>query len=91
MKMLTCDQDKAKGPDNIPPIFFKNCAWELSLPVTKLFNDSLAAGIFPSNLKIANISPIFKKGDPQAVENYRPISLLSFLSKLFEGLVQIHL
>ena len=91
MQLLTANSDKAKGPDNVPPIFFKNCAWELSLPLTKLFNDSLNSGIFPTCLKSANVSPIFKKGDPANAGNYRPISLLSYVSKLFETLVQKYL
>ena len=87
MSLLTIKTDKAKGPDNIPPIFFKHCAWELSHPLTILFNQSLRQGIFPKALKLANISPIFKKREKTNVENYRPISLLSYPAKLFESLV----
>ena len=41
-------------------------------------------GIFPSKLKIAKILPLFKKNDPYIMDNYRPISLFTSLSKLFK-------
>jgi hypothetical protein len=90
MQMLACKTDKAKGPDNIPPVFLKKCAWELSIPLTILFNQSLESGMFPSRLKIANVVPILKKGDAEDAANYRPISLLSTISKLFETIVCKH-
>ena len=78
------DTSKATGPDGIPGVFLKNCAKELAPSFTKLLNISLQAGIFPNSWKMANICPIFKKGDRTNCENYRPISLLSILSKIFE-------
>ena len=50
------------------------------------FNTSVVTGIFPSNLKHADVSPVFKKGTRLEKSNYRPISILSFLSKIFERL-----
>ena len=44
----------------------------------------LSSGIFPTQLKFAEITPIFKKGDKNAPSNYRPISLLTSFSKIFE-------
>ena len=44
-------------------------------------------GIFPDILKVGQISPIFKKGDPQQFGNYRPVSTLPVLSKIFEKLI----
>ena len=73
------DTSKATGPDGIPGVFLKNCAKELTPFFTKLL--SLQAGVFPNSWKMANICPIFKKGD--RTNNYRPISLLSMLSKNF--------
>ena len=64
----------------------------LSYPLCRLFNLSLQKHQFPSSWKVANVVPVFKKSDPQKVENYRPISLLSLIGKVFEKCVykQIH-
>ena len=50
-------------------------------------NSSIKQGIFPSELKIAKVFPIFKAGDKQLITNYRPISVLNFFSKIFEKVV----
>ena len=52
--------------------------------LTKLIDKSLSSGIFPKSLKIANVIPLFKSGPPTLLENYKPISLLPLLSKVFE-------
>ena len=49
--------------------------------------ESLKSGVFPSELKLARVVPIFKSGDPSLLTNYRPISVLSFFSKIFEKIV----
>ena len=56
----------------------------LSVPISMLINRSFEAGVFPSILKLVEIVPIFKSGDRKLTTNYRPISLLPVLSKLFE-------
>ena len=56
--------------------------------LTKIFNDSLTSCIFPDELKVADITPIFKKRDPTIPNNYRPISVLPVVSKLFERILQ---
>ena len=48
----------------------------------------LSTGNFPGNMKLANITPVFKKKDPLKKENYRPVSILSAISKIFERLTQ---
>ena len=57
--------------------------------LTLIVNQSLHSGIFPYKLKIAKIIPIFKKNDNHLLENYRPISLLPSISKVFERVVYI--
>ena len=52
-----------------------------------LFNISFETSQFPDPLKIARVSPIFKNGDKTEKSNYRPISLLPVVSRLFEKLV----
>ena len=59
------------------------------IAVTSLVNKSLtSSGKFPSNHKLADITRFIKKKDPQAKENYRPVSVLPVLSKVFERLMQ---
>ena len=52
-----------------------------------IINQSLLTGIFPDSLKLAKVAPIFKKDDPHLTDNYRPISLLPVISKVFEKVV----
>lgn len=85
LKLL--DASKGPGPDGIPPIFLKNTCKTLSLPLFIIYNKCLSHGVFPDVWKRANIVPIHKSGPKSDVTTYRPISLLSTLSKLFEKLV----
>ena len=55
--------------------------------LTVIINQSLMTGIFPDRLKIAKVIPLFKKDDPHILDNYRPISLLPSISKVFEKVV----
>ena len=59
----------------------------LATPLSKHLNKSISEGIFSAELKIAEVVPIFKGGDPSNFNNYRPIFILSTLSKLFERLM----
>ncbi|CAH2087310.1 unnamed protein product [Euphydryas editha] len=86
-KIKSLDLKKGPGPDGIPPIFVKRCGNALAFPLTVIFNNSLKNGIFPEEWKKARIVPVYKKGDRVDVKNYRPISILSCFSKLFESLV----
>ena len=56
----------------------------ISEPLAFLVNDSFATGNFPEKLKLARITPVFKKGSRSEIDNYRPIFVLSNFSKLFE-------
>ena len=53
-------------------------------PLTSLINSSFENDLFPDKLKITTVIPIFKNGDKTDLTNYRPISVLSFFSKIFE-------
>jgi len=65
----------------------KFISFEISTPLAHIFNLSLTSGIFPNKLKQARVVPIFKSGDHLDCDNYRPISLLSSISKVLEKIV----
>lgn len=81
------DVSKGPGTDNIPPLFLRECADSLLTPLTIIFNKSLSESTFPEAWKSASITPIFKAGNNRAVENYRGVSILCCLAKVFEQLV----
>jgi hypothetical protein len=81
------DVNKAYGPDDISPRVLKEAAPVIVTSITRLFNMSLASGVFPASWKMANVVPIYKKAEEFFTSNYRPISLLSILAKVFERVV----
>ena len=71
---------------NIPVFIYKILAPTISATVSMLFNNPVSEAIFPECFKTAKIIQIFKSGDSNSTVNYRPISMLPFLSKIFEKL-----
>ena len=83
--------NKACGFDLITHTLLKESVDILYLPLSTLFNKSLSVNVFPAKWKMANVIPIYKSKDSSNITNYRPISLLSCLGKVFERCVFKHL
>ena len=86
--IINLDSSKASGPDCIPVVVLKNCEPELSYILAKLLNNCPKESCFPDCWKVSSVVPVFKNvGERSTAKNYRPVSLLSVVSKVFEKLV----
>ena len=83
--------NKARGVDKLGARFLKIASPEIAPSLTKLMNFSFSSSVFPKRWKIAKVAPLFKSGDREDLNNYRPISVLPILSKTLERHVHIHL
>ena len=78
---------KSIGTDNISSYFLKLALPHIENSLAVLFNTSIETSRFPDSWKVARVTPIFKDGDKTDKSNYRPISVLPVISRLFEKLV----
>ena len=78
---------KALGPDELHPSVLKEFATELGPIFAHIFQQSIDSGVIPKERTLANISPLFKKGDRSLACNYRPVSLTCVPCKLLEHIV----
>ena len=85
------DSSKACGIDGLGPRIIKLAAQVLSPSIALLINKSIKTGKFPTQLKPAKVIPIFKGGTKTDPSNYRPISILPTISKIFEKHINHHL
>ncbi len=81
------DSSKSPGPDRIPVKILKDAISIVSEPLTLIYNASLEKGVFPQTWKLARVTPIFKAGNKTDVNDYRPISVLSVVSRILEKIV----
>jgi len=77
--------------DGLSTKLLKEIAAEISVPLSHIFELSLTTGVFPQKLKKSRTVPVFKAGNPNMCDNYRPIALLSSISKILEKLVSTKL
>ena len=87
VKIIKSLNKKKSTSGFIPTWILHQSVNTLAQSLTECINYSLSAGVFPDELKLADVIPIFKKGDPMDKKNYRPISILPALSKVFERLM----
>ncbi|KAK9891748.1 hypothetical protein WA026_016545 [Henosepilachna vigintioctopunctata] len=81
----------SSGHDGIPISIVKKSTHIIGRPLAHIMNCAFNEGCFPDDLKIALVKPLFKKGDINEINNYRPISLLSSFAKVFEKILATRL
>ena len=89
--LSTCKPNTATGPDGVTSRMLRETAPTIAPQLTKIFNQSLHQSIIPSSWKLSNVTPIPKGGNEASPLNYRPVSLLSLVSKILERIVHSRL
>ena len=80
-------QKSSSGVDDLSNKVIKYIQEIIAEPLTIIINQMLNTGIFPNSLKISKVLPLFKKDNDKLFSNYRPISLLPSISKIFEKVI----
>jgi hypothetical protein len=89
MAALSSSSNSAAGPDGISGNLLRSLAPVIALPVSIIFQQSLAQGVFPTEWKKAVVTPIYKgRGDRMSPSSYRPVSLCSTMGKALESIVK---
>ena len=83
----TLKRNKAIGYDGLSGNIIMDVYDSIKVILFKIFKASLEEAVFPEKLKIAKVIPVFKKGDKENIENYRPISILPVFSKVLERIM----
>ena len=80
-------KDSSAGWDSVTSSIIKGAYSEIKHPLKHIINLSFSTGIFPLELKIARVIPLYKSGEKSQFSNYRPVSVLPAMSKIFERLL----
>ena len=83
-ELMNLSSKKVTRKGDIPAKILKDSLSVYTKELTTVFNNCLKDGLFPNELKLADISPVFKKDDDLNKENYRSVSILSHMSKVSE-------
>eukprot|EP00061_Rhincodon_typus_P002363 g17344.t1 len=87
-KLIGLKVDRSPGPDGLHPRVLKEIAEEIVQAIVVIFQESLESGRVPEDCKIANVTPLLKRGIRQKTENYRSISLTLIVGKILESIVK---
>ena len=83
--MRNIDEKKATGLDMTPSKLSKMAAHIVAPSLTAIFTKSVITGTYPTEWKMARVTPVFKKGVKSDLNNYRPISVIPVVTKVFEN------
>ena len=80
-------KNSSPGWDGLPAFVAKQCVNGFITPLTKIINMCITQGVFPNEVKLARVVPVYKCNNKQTLSNYRPISILTFFSKVIETIM----
>jgi exonuclease III len=85
--ILSIKSNTSSGHDELSPSIIVDSINSFLKPLVHIINCSLSSGVVPDNMKIARITPVYKNDDKHELNNYRPISILPYFSKILEKIV----
>lgn len=86
-QIMGLQNNVAAGLDNIRVVPIKKASCTISEILSNIINNMFATGIFPDDLKVARVNPVYKGGGENHLKSYRPISVLSVFSKIVKGVL----